>query len=137
MPGSLALKVDWRTKESGCRYGLQSCMLSCLAIYCYPCALTALSVWLPTATLMPSQEEIRKRIQAQDVNAAFEVALSTSDLQLVMFLCKEVNPEQLFDNEQCPLTQPVLLSLMQQLSVDLQDQLELKIRWSEGLGAWE
>ncbi len=68
------------------------------------------------------------RLQAQDINSAFEVALSTSDLHLVMFLCQEVTPEQLFDSEQCPLTQPVLLSLVQQLSVDLQDQLELKIR---------
>ena len=74
------------------------------------------------------QEEIHKLLSSNDPNAAFELALSTSDLHLVMFLCQQVNLEEVFDKSPCPLSQPVLLSLIQQLSVDLNDRLELKIR---------
>ena len=69
-----------------------------------------------------------KCLQSQEINSAFELALSTSDLPLVMFLCQQVSPEVVFDKDPCPLTQPVLLSLIQQLSVDLKEHLELKIR---------
>lgn len=61
---------------------------------------------------------------------AFELALSTSDLQLVMYLCHQVTPEEVFDKIPCPLSQPVLLSLIQQLSVNLNDQIELKTRYA-------
>ena len=46
-----------------------------------------------------------------------------------MFLCQQVNLEEVFDKSPCPLSQPVLLSLIQQLSVDLNDHLELKIKY--------
>lgn len=59
---------------------------------------------------------------------AFNIALSTENLQLVLFLCQEIPPEDLFDISPCPLSQPVLLSLIQQLSVDLIDSLEIKIK---------
>ena len=66
------------------------------------------------------QEEIHKFLQSQDLNMAFELALSTSDLHLVMHLCQQVTPEEVFDKIPCPLSQPVLLSLIQQLSDNLQ-----------------
>ena len=75
-----------------------------------------------------TQEEIRRLLQLQDTNQAFELALSTSDLSLVLFLCQQISPEDVFDKSPCPLSQPVLLSLTQQLSVDLKEQVELKIR---------
>jgi enhancer of mRNA-decapping protein 4 len=53
-------------------------------------------------------------------------ALSASDLNLVMFVCETVNPNQVFDQEPCPLHQPVLLSLIQQLSADLVNHTKLK-----------
>lgn len=74
------------------------------------------------------EDHTRRLIAEQKYNQAFEVALSTSDLKFVMFLCQQLNPDDVFDKTPCPLSQPVLLSLIQQLSVDLQDQLELKIR---------
>lgn len=77
------------------------------------------------------EEEIHKLLSSHDPNAAFELALSTSDLHLVMFLCQQVNLDEVFDKNPCPLSQPVLLSLIQQLSVDLNDRLELKIRYLE------
>lgn len=81
------------------------------------------------SAFFPLQEEIRKLLQSQDFNMAFELALSTSDLHLVLFLCQQVTPDEVFDKVPCPLSQPVLLSLIQQLSVDLKDKIELKIRW--------
>ena len=73
---------------------------------------------------------MHKFLQSKDLNMAFELALSTSDLQLVMYLCHQVTPEEVFDKIPCPLSQPVLLSLIQQLSVNLNDQIELKTRYA-------
>ena len=75
-----------------------------------------------------NQEEIQRLIQSQDLNRAFEMALSTSDLSLVLYLCQRVGVEDVFDKTPCPLSQPVLLSLIQQFSVDLSDHMELKLR---------
>lgn len=56
------------------------------------------------------------------------MALSTSDLQLVTYLCQQLDPDVVFEKSPCPLSQPVLLSLIQQLSVNVQDNLELKLK---------
>ena len=77
-----------------------------------------------------TQEDVQRYVRSQQYNSAFEVALSTSDLQLVVHLCHQLSPDDIFDdNSTNPLSQPVLLSLIQQLSVNLQDHLELKIKW--------
>lgn len=81
------------------------------------------TIWCDT------QEDVQRYVRSQQYNSAFEVALSTSDLQLVVHLCQQLSPDDIFDdNSTNPLSQPVLLSLIQQLSVNLQDQLELKIK---------
>lgn len=49
-------------------------------------------------------------------------ALSVADLALVMWLCETVSPQQVFTRP-CPLQQPILLSLIQQLSSDLNTML--------------
>ena len=54
------------------------------------------------------------------LNDAFETALSANDLALVMYTCELVNTTQIFSTADCPLNQSVLLSLITQLSVDLQ-----------------
>ncbi|CAF5128767.1 unnamed protein product, partial [Rotaria sp. Silwood1] len=60
------------------------------------------------------------------LNQAFEFALSASDLNLVLYLCENVRPAELFSIQPCPLQTPVLLSLIQQLAADLNTQQELK-----------
>jgi enhancer of mRNA-decapping protein 4 len=55
-------------------------------------------------------------------------ALSATDLSIVLYVCGAVDPDTVF-NESCPLTQPVLLSLIQQLSVHFESDLELKHRY--------
>ena len=66
---------------------------------------------------------------AQQFDAAFEKALSTSDLQLVLYVCQQLSPEEVFDKAPSPLSQPVLLSLIQQLSVDFKEHIEIKLKY--------
>ena len=53
-------------------------------------------------------------------------ALSAANLELVVYVCETVNPAQIFNQTPCPLEQPVLLSLIQQLSADIGNNTELK-----------
>ena len=55
-------------------------------------------------------------------------ALTASDLSSVMLVCETVDPAQLFEQSPCPLKQPILLSLIQQLSADLTNKTEIKHR---------
>ncbi|XP_071447085.1 enhancer of mRNA-decapping protein 4 [Hetaerina americana] len=70
------------------------------------------------------------------INEAFQMALSASDLGLVTYLCELTNPAQVFGGSsimggggKCKLEQPVLLSLVQQLSANLFDHTELKMSY--------
>jgi len=50
------------------------------------------------------------------------------DLGVLMYVCEMVSPSDVFSQTPCPLDQPVLLSLIQQLSADLRTQTQLKSR---------
>jgi len=65
-------------------------------------------------------------VQSGEINEAFQMALSASSLELVVFTCDLLNTTQVFSSEVCPLSQRVLLSLIQQLAVDLSERTELK-----------
>ena len=77
------------------------------------------------------QQQIQQQITTGAFNSAFKAALSASDLSLVMFVCERVNPQQVFNMSPCPLTQDVLLSLVNQLSHDLTKFTELKMKYLE------
>ncbi|XP_064611108.1 enhancer of mRNA-decapping protein 4-like [Liolophura sinensis] len=77
------------------------------------------------------QEVILSLLQQGQLNAAFQKALSASNLDLVMFVCDTVIPSQVFNQSPCPLQQPVLLSLIQQLSAELGQNTELKHKYLE------
>ena len=67
----------------------------------------------------------------QDYNSAFETALSASDLQLVLFACNLIDPVELFNpsnGNTATLTQPIILSLIQQLSQNLREDTEIKTK---------
>ena len=55
-------------------------------------------------------------------------ALTASNLEVVLYVCELVNPDQLFSQSPCPLSQPVLLSLIQQLSAELKSSFATKIK---------
>ena len=56
-------------------------------------------------------------------------ALQASDLNLVLFACETTDPRMIFSVKPCPLTQPTLLSLIQQLSCDLANKTEHKLKY--------
>jgi len=63
--------------------------------------------------------EIGKLLQANQIDRAFNVALSMSKVEVVMWLVSQVASDRIFGQSPCPLSQGVLLSLVQQLSSDL------------------
>lgn len=77
------------------------------------------------------QQQIRQLLQQGQINAAFQQALTAADLNLVIFTCETANPNQVFGQIPCPLQQPVLLSLIQQLSGDISTHTDLKLKYLE------
>lgn len=61
---------------------------------------------------------------------AFQSALCACDIDLVLYVCESFEPTMLF-SQNCPLQQPVLLSLIQQLSADFTTNTKLKVAYLE------
>ncbi|XP_067409138.1 enhancer of mRNA-decapping protein 4 [Emydura macquarii macquarii] len=77
------------------------------------------------------QTHVLQLLQQGRLNQAFQQALTAADLNLVLYVCETVDPQQVFGQHPCPLSQPVLLSLIQQLSSDLGTRTELKLNYLE------
>ncbi|XP_072925993.1 enhancer of mRNA-decapping protein 4 isoform X1 [Hemitrygon akajei] len=77
------------------------------------------------------QAHILQLLQQGQLNQAFQQALTAADLNLVLYVCETVDSHLVFGQHPCPLTQPVLLSLIQQLSTDLNSRTELKLGYLE------
>jgi len=77
-----------------------------------------------------TQLQITQHLKKGQINSAFQIALCAADLNLLENLCELVSPSQAFDPKS-KLQQPVILSLIQQLSQDLNSNTELKIRYLE------
>uniref|UniRef100_A0AAX7SJV9 Enhancer of mRNA-decapping protein 4 n=1 Tax=Astatotilapia calliptera TaxID=8154 RepID=A0AAX7SJV9_ASTCA len=88
---------------------------------------------VPTAHLdyQTQQTNILQLLQQGQLNQAFQQALSATDLNLVLYVCETIDSQQVFGQHPCPLSQPVLLSLIQQLSSNLTTRSELKISYLE------
>ncbi|XP_041964644.1 enhancer of mRNA-decapping protein 4 isoform X5 [Alosa sapidissima] len=88
---------------------------------------------IPTAHLdyQSQQAAILQLLQQGQLNQAFQQALSAADLNLVLYVCETIDSQQVFGQHPCPLIQPVLLSLIQQLSTNLGTRTELKISYLE------
>ncbi|KAM4734819.1 enhancer of mRNA-decapping protein 4 isoform 2-T2 [Anableps anableps] len=88
---------------------------------------------VPTAHLdyQTQQANILQFLQQGQLNQAFQQALSATDLNLVLYVCETIDSQQVFGQTPCPLSQPVLLSLIQQLSSNLTTRSELKISYLE------
>jgi len=83
----------------------------------------------PTTTVDIKQQNALKLARSGQLNQAFEYVLSASDLNLVLYLCENVRPSELFSIQPCPLQIPVILSLIQQLAADLTTHQELKYNY--------
>ncbi|XP_076280591.1 enhancer of mRNA-decapping protein 4 homolog Ge-1 isoform X1 [Lasioglossum baleicum] len=93
---------------------------------------------IPVPAVAAAQSRVMSLLARGQFNAAFQQALSASDLGLVVLVCEKTDPSEVFScsvgPDQCPrciLQQPVILSLVQQLSADLGHRTELKHRWLE------
>ncbi|XP_028156608.1 enhancer of mRNA-decapping protein 4 [Ostrinia furnacalis] len=74
--------------------------------------------------------QIQSLMSSGDMNGAFQLALSASDLALVMSACRAAEPARVF-GPPCQLKQHVLLSLVQQLAADMSRDTALKHRYLE------
>ncbi|CAH0726350.1 unnamed protein product, partial [Brenthis ino] len=74
--------------------------------------------------------QIQSLMMGGDVNGAFQLALSASDLALVVAACRAAEPARVF-GPPCRLRQHVLLSLVQQLAADMARDTHLKHRYLE------
>lgn len=74
-----------------------------------------------------------KLINQAKYEEAFTKALSSGHLKLVIHLCSKIDPKDVLSSngttESPPLSQPVILSLIQQLSHDMSDNTDLKFQW--------
>ncbi|XP_068975255.1 enhancer of mRNA-decapping protein 4 [Bombus flavifrons] len=93
---------------------------------------------IPVSAVADAQARVISLLQRGQLNAAFQQALSASDLGLVVLVCEKTEPSRVFSSvgpqgqtSRCILQQPVILSLVQQLSADLGHRTELKHRWLE------
>lgn len=65
------------------------------------------------------QGQIEVLIIRREYEQAFSCALTASDLEVVMYLLKKLPDSAQVFSDPCPLRQPTLLSLIQQLSCGL------------------
>ena len=75
------------------------------------------------------EADIKQKLMEGKVNEAFGIALSANSLPIVVSTCEKVNPNQIFHQNPCPLSQEVLLSLIQQLAHNLESYTDLKLNY--------
>lgn len=73
---------------------------------------------------------ITTKLAMRDYQAAFTTALNANNVDTTMWLCKQLSPGQVFDQDPCPLSQEVLLSLVTHLAYQIQQaDTEVKLSW--------
>ncbi|KAJ8980296.1 hypothetical protein NQ317_005216 [Molorchus minor] len=70
--------------------------------------------------------QIQQQLSRGNYDAAFQFALSAENLTYVIYVCERVDIQKLF-GEECLLQQSCLLALIQQLSMELHKNTELKL----------
>jgi len=73
--------------------------------------------------------ELSRLLKEGKLEEAFNKALSLSDVAVVSWLCMQMDETQLFSTAPLPLSQGVLLSLVQQLGCDLGKDTTRKLSW--------
>ena len=75
--------------------------------------------------------QVQSHLAQGHFDEAFQMALSANSLTLVVSLCEMVNPMQVFNQNPCPISQPSLLALIQQLGHNLENKTEVKHKYLE------
>lgn len=78
---------------------------------------------------MDPTEQVRQLLIERRFADAFSTALNCGDVNVVAWLCEKVTPSQVVTSSPPLLSQPVLLSLLQQLGFDLLQKPQLKLGW--------
>ncbi|PVD21395.1 hypothetical protein C0Q70_19568 [Pomacea canaliculata] len=81
------------------------------------------------STVRALEAQIGHLVSQGRLNEAFQTALTASNLELVLFVSEMVDPAVIFQRNPCPLSQAVLLSLIQQLSADLNSAVGTKLKF--------
>ncbi|XP_072989933.1 enhancer of mRNA-decapping protein 4-like isoform X4 [Typha latifolia] len=88
----------------------------------------ALSVQQVEAPLDPTKE-LNRLISERKYEEAFTMALQRSDVSMVSWLCSQVDLHEILYMVPLPLSQGVLLSLLQQLACDIGNETSRKVVW--------
>ncbi|KAF5730436.1 enhancer of mRNA-decapping protein 4 [Tripterygium wilfordii] len=75
------------------------------------------------------EKELSRLISEQKYDEAFTIPLLRNDLSIVSWLCYQVDLEAILSKEPLPLSQGVLLSLLQHLAFDIGTDIPQKLRW--------
>jgi len=75
------------------------------------------------------KEEIENLLRAGNLEQAFRKALSLQDLGILGWLCGSIDAPSTLSRSPPPLSQMVMLSLLQQLAVDLSQHTTSKLQW--------
>ncbi|CAH9064024.1 unnamed protein product [Cuscuta epithymum] len=74
-------------------------------------------------------KELSRFLADQKYEEAFTTALQRSDVSIVSWLCSQVDLPRIVSMNPCPLSQGVLLSLLQQLACDVSNETDKKLSW--------
>lgn len=74
-------------------------------------------------------KELSRLISERKYEEAFTAALQRSDVTIVSWLCSQVDLQRLLSTMPLPLSQGVLLSLLQQLACDITKDTSRKLAW--------
>ncbi|XP_022733061.1 enhancer of mRNA-decapping protein 4-like isoform X1 [Durio zibethinus] len=74
-------------------------------------------------------KELSKLLSERKYDEAFTIALQRSDLSIVAWLCSQVDLRGILSTAPFPLSQGVLLSLLQQLACDINNDTPRKLTW--------
>ena len=75
------------------------------------------------------EDTLTKLVEEEKYVAAFEKALTMANLSVLVYLCKQVEPKVVFRGENEELPQKTILSLIQQLSVELEHETGTKVAY--------
>ena len=76
-----------------------------------------------------SNNEILADLKTKNFDDAFTKALMTQNIETVVWLCQQIKEEDFFYTDPFPLSQSVLLALLQQLGSDLHENKDIKLSW--------
>lgn len=71
--------------------------------------------------------QIKQSLSRGNYDDAFDIALNAENVGYVIFVCEQVDVQILFGDD-CKLKQTCMLALIQQLSVDLHKNTDLKLQ---------